>query len=164
VINRPPKAVLYHLNAEHTLTDMQSKSLHYMLYRVLTIGKNDDYDLCLNKLEKHCKYVSNKHAIIFYDENTTQYELLNYSEHGTIVDNVYYGLDIQSQSECQFDGIKSMEKTVGCTVKCKCDSNGHYRNSLGCCWEGSALLTHGSHIKFGCLEFVFCLIDYDSDL
>ena len=24
-------------------------------------------------------------------------------------------------------------------------------------WEGTGLLTHGSHIKFGCLQFILCI-------
>ena len=27
-------------------------------------------------------------------------------------------------------------------------------------WEASVPLHHGSHIRFGCVEFVFCIVDY----
>lgn len=28
-------------------------------------------------------------------------------------------------------------------------------------WEGSAILTHGSRLRFGCLEFLFVIVDYE---
>lgn len=31
-------------------------------------------------------------------------------------------------------------------------------------WEGTALLNHGSLIKFGCTAFVFSIVDYDSGI
>ncbi|XP_028855850.1 PHD finger protein 12 isoform X2 [Denticeps clupeoides] len=63
-----------------------------MRYRTLYIGTDTDMDVCLAKYG-HCDYISAKHACIFYDENTKHYELLNYSEHGTTVDNVLYSCD-----------------------------------------------------------------------
>jgi hypothetical protein len=32
----------------------------------------------------------------------------------------------------------------------------------GAGWEGTALLNHGSYIKFGCLQFVFSITDFAS--
>lgn len=54
-------------------------------------------DVCLTNYG-HCNYVSGKHACIFYDENTKHYELLNYSEHGTTVDNVLYSCDFSEKT------------------------------------------------------------------
>ncbi|XP_030648430.1 PHD finger protein 12 [Chanos chanos] len=68
-----------------------------MCYRTLYIGTGADMDVCLTNYG-HCNYVSGKHACIFYDENTKQYELLNYSEHGTTVDNVLYSCDFSEKS------------------------------------------------------------------
>lgn len=83
-----------------------------------------DMDVCLTNYG-HCNYVSGKHACIFYDEvcnfkhltcftqkggmiynyicsfllqNAKQYELLNYSEHGTTVDNVLYSCDFSEKT------------------------------------------------------------------
>ncbi|XP_054857605.1 PHD finger protein 12 isoform X3 [Eublepharis macularius] len=56
-----------------------------------------DMDVCLTNYG-HCNYVSGKHACIFYDENTKHYELLNYSEHGTTVDNVLYSCDFSEKT------------------------------------------------------------------
>ncbi|XP_066507491.1 PHD finger protein 12 [Hoplias malabaricus] len=68
-----------------------------MCYRSLYIGTGADMDVCLTNYG-HCSYVSGKHACIFYDENTKQYELLNYSEHGTTVDNVLYSCDFSEKT------------------------------------------------------------------
>jgi pSer/pThr/pTyr-binding forkhead associated (FHA) protein len=161
-----PKALLYQLNSGHMATDVRPKSFHYMFYHSLKIGKNEDHDLCLGKLEKHCKYVSNQHATIYFDKNTAQYELLNYSQYGTIVDNVYYGVDTGENGNFKSENMMPIEKSSSsaCLSKCKCDTDGRDLTTICCEWEGSALLNHGSHIKFGCLEFVFCIIDYDSVL
>lgn len=31
-------------------------------------------------------------------------------------------------------------------------------------WEGTAILRHGTIIKFGCIQFVFSVVDYDSGI
>lgn len=68
-----------------------------MCYRTLYIGSGADMDVCLANYGR-CNYVSGKHACIFYDENTKHYELLNYSEHGTTVDNVLYSCDFSEKA------------------------------------------------------------------
>ncbi|TRY64718.1 hypothetical protein DNTS_017751 [Danionella cerebrum] len=67
-----------------------------MCYRTLYIGTGAEMDVCLTNYG-HCNYISGKHACIFYDENTKHYELLNYSEHGTTVDNVLYSCDFSDK-------------------------------------------------------------------
>ncbi|KAL5016551.1 hypothetical protein ScPMuIL_006140 [Solemya velum] len=54
-------------------------------------------DVCLSQFG-HCNFISGKHAFIFYDETTKHYELLNYSEHGTTVDNVLYSCDFSDKA------------------------------------------------------------------
>ncbi|KAJ3591378.1 hypothetical protein NHX12_009323 [Muraenolepis orangiensis] len=68
-----------------------------MCYRTLYIGTGADMDVCLTNYG-HCNFISGKHACIFYDENTKHYELLNYSEHGTTVDNVLYSCDFSEKA------------------------------------------------------------------
>ncbi|KAM3615973.1 uncharacterized protein V6R79_010454 [Siganus canaliculatus] len=68
-----------------------------MCYRTLYIGSGADMDVCLTNYG-HCNFISGKHACIFYDENTKHYELLNYSEHGTTVDNVLYSCDFSEKA------------------------------------------------------------------
>lgn len=156
-----------------------------LVYRTLMIGTGEDMDLCLAKFG-HCNYVSPKHACIFFDELSGQYELLNYSEHGTTVDNVLYSCDFSAKTPVKplpsktgggsrkhlplakhVDQMSSSEDKG--TVKahaykllrpcrCKSDCISLVReNSAG--WEGSAILNHSSYIKIGCMEFVFSIVD-----
>ncbi|XP_042194497.1 PHD finger protein 12-like [Callorhinchus milii] len=91
---------------EAPVTEVQARAVFYpltgkgqavnMCYRTLYIGTGADMDVCLTNYG-HCNYVSGKHACIFYDENTKHYELLNYSEHGTTVDNVLYSCDFSEK-------------------------------------------------------------------
>ncbi|BFZ04666.1 hypothetical protein BsWGS_07705 [Bradybaena similaris] len=67
-----------------------------MPYRCMTLGTGADMDVCLNNFG-HCNFVSGHHATIFYDEMTRHFELLNYSEHGTTVDNVLYSCDFSDK-------------------------------------------------------------------
>ncbi|XP_074869836.1 PHD finger protein 12 [Carettochelys insculpta] len=157
-----------------------------MCYRTLYIGTGADMDVCLTSYG-HCNYVSGKHACIFYDENTKHYELLNYSEHGTTVDNVLYSCDfsekttpmppssivakVQSVIKCH-KGRKQAEEPHEAAMmssqaqgqrrkpcNCKASSSSLIGGS-GAGWEGTALLHHGSYIKLGCLQFVFSITDF----
>nr|XP_006641114.1 PREDICTED: PHD finger protein 12 isoform X1 [Lepisosteus oculatus] len=95
------------LHAEAQRKEVQARAVFYplvgkgvavnMCYRTLYIGTGADMDVCLTNYG-HCNYVSGKHACIFYDENTKHYELLNYSEHGTTVDNVLYSCDFSEKT------------------------------------------------------------------
>ncbi|XP_051764484.1 PHD finger protein 12 [Ctenopharyngodon idella] len=163
-----------------------------MCYRSLYIGTGADMDVCLTNYG-HCNYVSGKHACIFYDENTKQYELLNYSEHGTTVDNVLYSCDFsekmsqspssnlltkvqniirrcrKKEQEESATGVASATegRVMSCQshdapiIPCNCKNSG---SSLiggnGAGWEGTALLHHGSHVKLGCLQFIFSITEF----
>ncbi|XP_030831532.1 PHD finger protein 12 isoform X1 [Strongylocentrotus purpuratus] len=63
-----------------------------MCFRALHIGSGKDMDVCSGSYG-HCNFVSPKHACIFYDQTTRLYELINYSEYGTNVDNVIFSCD-----------------------------------------------------------------------
>uniref|UniRef100_A0A7M4FBC7 PHD finger protein 12 n=1 Tax=Crocodylus porosus TaxID=8502 RepID=A0A7M4FBC7_CROPO len=146
-----------------------------------------DMDVCLTSYG-HCNYVSGKHACIFYDENTKHYELLNYSEHGTTVDNVLYSCDfsekttptppssivakVQSvirrhksrkqEEEPHEDAAMMTSQAQGQHRKpCNCKaSSSSLIGGSGAGWEGTALLHHGSYIKLGCLQFVFSITEF----
>ena len=163
-----------------------SKKFEYapinIVYRTFIIGTNDNCDLCLTKYDKKCEFASAKHACIYYDKFSNHYELLNYSENGTVVDNILFSNDISikrndevmmevtndenSDSNCS---SCSNEDSLNSRPKMSSKPNRNYwscqcQSSLtdvfnGKCWEGSAILNHGSHLKFGCLEFVFCIVD-----
>lgn len=156
-----------------------------------------------------CRFVSGHHATIFYDEMSKHFELLNYSEHGTVVDNIVYCCDVsipasskrlddskddsdegtsaKDKTNILFNGLDDLlrrnsdaDKTntyenlftdphdqgsrCGCLISNAAISkvtNASGTNSAGGAggsgWEGTALLTHGSHIKFGCLQFILCV-------
>lgn len=62
-------------------------------YRSLTIGTGPGNDVVLG-LYGHCSRTSTKHAVIFYDDVTRFYELLNYSEFGTEVNGQMYSCNL----------------------------------------------------------------------
>uniref|UniRef100_A0A8D2Q7N6 PHD finger protein 12 n=1 Tax=Varanus komodoensis TaxID=61221 RepID=A0A8D2Q7N6_VARKO len=160
-----------------------------MCYRTLYIGTGADMDVCLTNYG-HCNYVSGKHACIFYDENTKHYELLNYSEHGTTVDNVLYSCDfsekaalappsslvakVQSVIKRHKSRKQPEEEQPGAEAAvmraqaqgppprpCGCKaSSSSLIGGSGAGWEGTALLHHGSYIKLGCLQFVFSITEF----
>ncbi|KAB5543297.1 hypothetical protein PHYPO_G00077440 [Pangasianodon hypophthalmus] len=164
-----------------------------MCYRSLYIGTGADMDVCLMNYG-HCNYVSGKHACIFYDENTKQYELLNYSEHGTTVDNVLYSCDFSEKTgpspssglvskvqsiirRCKkrkqeeekdedhgnVSGVMSSQAVDSHLRPCGCKASGSSLiGGSGAGWEGTALLHHGSHVKLGCLQFVFSITEFAS--
>uniref|UniRef100_A0A3P8YL51 PHD finger protein 12 n=1 Tax=Esox lucius TaxID=8010 RepID=A0A3P8YL51_ESOLU len=159
-----------------------------MPYRTLYIGAGADMDVCLTDYG-HCNYVSGKHACIFFDENTKHYELLNYSEHGTTVDNVLYSCDFSEKASpsptgglvskvqgLQADdgsgprtgvappgGVMSCQPQGGPRLSCNCKaSSSSLIGGSGAGWEGTALLHHGSYIKLGCMQFVFSIAEFAS--
>lgn len=137
------------------------------------------------------------------------FELLNYSEHGTVVDNIVYCCDVgeelsktdtaedSKERKSSFLGSddlfrRNWEKMSGssfeskevtnltwitrCTTltarltfslprkvsRCGCRTEICSIGSAGTNgtkggWEGTALLTHGSHVKFGCMQFILCI-------
>uniref|UniRef100_A0A665WQK0 PHD finger protein 12 n=1 Tax=Echeneis naucrates TaxID=173247 RepID=A0A665WQK0_ECHNA len=155
-----------------------------MCYRTLYIGSGADMDVCLTNYG-HCNYISGKHACIFYDENTKHYELLNYSEHGTTVDNVLYSCDFSEKASptlpsglvakvqgiirdsamglLPVGGVMSSQPQGGSELLCTCKaSSSSLIGGSGAGWEGTALLHHGSYIKLGCLQFVFSITEFAS--
>jgi len=144
-----------------SLTPVGSRKLpFYMQYRTLEIGTGPEINLNLKDFG-HCNQLSDRHATLFYDELSGQYELVNYSRHGTRVDECVYSLDIG----CVASRYKKRKGKAGskddvvmagpsCSLTpCYCDTPDYTNTHEG--FEGSALLHHGSRIKFGCLEFVF---------
>nr|XP_054749312.1 PHD finger protein 12-like [Lytechinus pictus] len=82
-----------------------------MCYRSLHIGSGRDNDVCLRNYG-HCNFVSSKHACIFYDETTRLYELINYSEYGTNVDNVIYSCDSSDKWSSHLPRASPMVRNV----------------------------------------------------
>ncbi|KAG8189018.1 hypothetical protein JTE90_014531 [Oedothorax gibbosus] len=161
-----------------------------MTKKIMHLGFGVAVDLCFNKFGC-CKYVSAKHATIFYDEYSRQYELLNYSCHGTTVDNVHYSSDTfikkpQSAKDKEKDLSNAVHLLYNNSPRLQAQvptfqafgtsvTKENQARARGCCCplrphdlapklamsgcEGSALLYHGSYLKFGCLQFVFSIVD-----
>ncbi|EFN85607.1 PHD finger protein 12 [Harpegnathos saltator] len=85
------ETVTRHKNIRAVLFSLNSKPSPpaYMAHRTFVIGNGPNCDLVLSNYG-NCSFISSKHAIIFFDEMTKRYELLNYSEYGTVVDDVLY--------------------------------------------------------------------------
>ncbi|VDM15889.1 unnamed protein product [Hydatigera taeniaeformis] len=156
-----------------------------MPYRQLVIGSAPDCHLCLanyqfsNKVQ--CPNVSPLHAIVFYDEWSRHFELLNYSEFGSHVDSIPFKNDIDEKAayRCEASGlVKHVRNIIGTgksvdsssqnssrmIARNRPDNNhlcvGQEKDATGAGWEGSAILRHGSLLQFGCYSFVFSLIDW----
>lgn len=147
------------------------KQPFHMQYRFMTIGSASTMNVCLNEIDK-CEYVSEKHACIYFDEQSNHYELLNYSEYGTVVDNCKYGFNsnIDESDTDSDDSGEIKPKSMSANNlkhffkdKCMCNNNNRDKENLTY-WEGPAILNHGTHLKFGCLNFLFIIADsiYDS--
>ncbi|XP_076477441.1 uncharacterized protein LOC117163459 isoform X2 [Bombus vancouverensis nearcticus] len=158
----------------------------FMVHKTLTIGSGPNCDLVLSNYG-NCSFTSSKHAIIFFDESTKRYELLNYSEYGTVVDNVLYSCnytgvveEIKEEADDKFqlltkeqdttEAVKAIIREKVLTQKqiekkrvlCKCNltrSETKNKDHLEEGWEGSAIVAHGSTLAFGCLMFVFNTIN-----
>ncbi|XP_045172555.2 PHD finger protein 12-like [Mercenaria mercenaria] len=154
-----------------------------MPYRTLSIGTGADMDVCLGQYGQ-CNFISAKHAFIFYDETSKHYELLNYSEHGTTVDNVLYSCDFSDkpattpQPSAVVAAVRHLNKMhkpkmkaderltmtarpPDTRLRCNCKgSSSSLIGGSGAGWEGTAILHHGSYIKVGCIQFVFSIVDH----
>uniref|UniRef100_A0A673WJP9 PHD finger protein 12 n=1 Tax=Salmo trutta TaxID=8032 RepID=A0A673WJP9_SALTR len=183
VTTSPPPTTTVKVQARATFYPLMGKGgAINMSYRTLYIGAGADMDVCLTNYG-HCNYVSGKHACIFYDGNTKHYELLNYSEHGTTVDNVLYSCDFSEKSLpspasglvskvqgivrktglMPLGGVMSCQPQGGPRLSCNCKaSSSSLIGGSGAGWEGTALLHHGSYIKLGCMQFVFSIVEFAS--
>lgn len=146
------------------------------------------HDKCILFINFFCWKIFKITVTYIYLQTTNRYELLNYSEHGTTVDNVFYSCNYGIYSNDEFsdvsvegNSIKTKDqKTVEAIRKiayrnkpaeayisdkqcvCKCARQRdklQNRNSLDQGWEGSGMVDHGSIIKFGCHTFVFSVVD-----
>uniref|UniRef100_A0A336N2C3 CSON011033 protein n=1 Tax=Culicoides sonorensis TaxID=179676 RepID=A0A336N2C3_CULSO len=181
------------LNGDRWYTDVTNleEAIH-MRYRSISIGTGIGNDLNLLLHGKCCR-ASNKHAVIFYDEITRYYELLNYSEFGTEVNGQLYSLNLKKYKPLPPPGVpdsviksneeaeKNAQEIIDKRRKINREKYGLDENAtmpappVPICkclerpylcegWEGTALLSHGSLLKFGCISFVFSIVDYDSGI
>ncbi|XP_053617411.1 PHD finger protein 12 [Plodia interpunctella] len=148
-----------------------------MRLSMLSIGTDSGCDVRLSS--PTCQALSRRHAVIFMDEVTRHFELINYSEWGSCVNGVLYACDATPHTEdgggaaaesaaerAEADEAEARAQAVRDIV-----SNGNRAGSrrtdksarlrCGCAtpraraWEGAALVPHAALLQFGCLRFVF---------
>ena len=92
----------------------------YMRYRSFVIGFGAENDLDLSKFGI-CAFVSTKHAVIFYDDVTKQFELLNYSEFGSEVNGQLFCCDFSEHPKdvCEMPTSPLKDKRVAIQSKIK---------------------------------------------
>uniref|UniRef100_A0A182M3N8 PHD finger protein 12 n=1 Tax=Anopheles culicifacies TaxID=139723 RepID=A0A182M3N8_9DIPT len=83
-----------------------------MSYRSFTIGSGPGNDVTLAKYGDCC-CISSRHAIIFYDEITQMFELINYSEFGTEVNGHLYACDFSDHSTGYTHESPTQHSTTG---------------------------------------------------
>uniref|UniRef100_A0A182SX22 PHD finger protein 12 n=1 Tax=Anopheles maculatus TaxID=74869 RepID=A0A182SX22_9DIPT len=100
-----------------------------MSYRSFTIGSGPGNDVTLAKYGECC-CTSSRHAIIFYDEVTQMFELINYSEFGTEVNGHLYACDFSDHStlRCTYESSTQLDTIVDAK---KAISDGQDSNSVG---------------------------------
>ena len=137
-----------------------------MIFRTFKIGQGSTMDLDLTSYGG-CQYVSDFHASIFFDQYSRIFELINYSEHGSVIDNVIFSGDVTMHpmnNKCD-PKLKKMARNafkLDENQSCFCTkSPAEINYERGC--ECSAVLHHGSYVRFGCLQFVFSILTYEDD-
>jgi hypothetical protein len=102
-----------------TVTPSLNQSV-FMRYRSFDIGIGGDNHLDLARFGA-CAYASSKHATVFYDEVTKQFELLNYSEFGTEVNGQIYACDFSEHQAdvCESPASPMKDKRVAIQSKIK---------------------------------------------
>lgn len=115
---------------------------------------------------------------------TKHYELINYSPHGTYVNNVLYsnetierpsvvnkqnGVPLEAQVRELIDKRRKVIRPKKSAFEGKMIAvDGQDRTECSCGnapedvkggWEVSAVLYHGSLLRFGCVSFVFSIVD-----
>ncbi|XP_059222604.1 PHD finger protein 12 isoform X1 [Stomoxys calcitrans] len=173
-------------------SNIELRSSFFMRYRSINVGYGDTnlgVDVNLS-LIGYCRRISPKHATIFYDDFSKTYELINYSEYGTEVNGQLYSCDFSEPNPTPAKKLKpddvDLQKKVQAILDkrrgiqrhyfvvdnnarmapppkpdCKCSSIEEVPMIKGA-WEGTAILQHGTLIRFGCLAFVFSIPKLDT--
>ncbi|XP_039752689.1 PHD finger protein 12 [Pararge aegeria] len=152
-----------------------------MRLSALSVGSDGACDVVL---DSRCRRVSPRHAIIFCDEVTRHFELINYSEWGTRVNGVLYACDLShgegatgdatDDAESRAQALRqvvrsrrtkpprlngSLTVAVEEEMDCKCPGAPPPASAA---WEGSALVPHGALLQFGCRMYVFSITDHQT--
>lgn len=141
------------------LIHLRSKHVIYIRKHVVWFGSSGSNEICLKKFneQRSCQFVSDRHACLYYDRKRNTFELLNYSEYGTIVNGLRYGLGNISDEEDNGDdddddeNESSHSKENDKLKKCFCLSTPSYHSA----WDGPAQIEQGTVVQIGCHEFLF---------
>lgn len=105
----------------------------FMRYRSFEIGIGANNHLDLSRFGS-CAYISPKHAVIFFDEITKQYELLNYSEFGTDVNGQIFSCDFTEHpadiSESPSSPLKEKRVAIQSKIKNMIDAKKKIREGI----------------------------------
>ncbi|CAF1690795.1 unnamed protein product, partial [Adineta ricciae] len=129
-------AALIHLHSQHVI---------YIRKHTIWFGSSSVNEVCLTTLtpSQPCPHISERHACLYYDRKRNLFELLNYSEYGTIVNNLRYGL------EFDFNSLNSFENEN--QHQCLCVMKSFNQPA----WDGPAPIEQGTVIEIGCHQFLF---------
>ncbi|XP_068623672.1 PHD finger protein 12 [Battus philenor] len=141
---------------------------------------------CDVPLPPRCRRAAQHHAVIFCDEVTGHFELINYSEWGSRVNGVLYTCDAsprdeqppqpdaspdaQQEAEARAAALRDFVRrrrpapqrlngsltTRPSWEQEECQCPSWSPSGEGA-WEGSALLAHGALLQFGCCLYVFSI-------
>ncbi|RZF45324.1 hypothetical protein LSTR_LSTR010411 [Laodelphax striatellus] len=158
------------------LPPIECKKKPILIKGSVSIGRSPSCDIVLTKYGT-CSNISDHHATITYDRSTGIFELLNYSKTFTVVDNLGYSNSAYPNSQpgplSQIDEyianrrtatseeIDEMLNELYVNDECRVRHGKVYRHCayqryLKLCFPGCAILKHGSALRFGCIEFIFC--------
>ena len=120
------------------LIHLHSRNVIYLRKHVIWFGSSSFNDICLENfnLSHPCQRINERHACLYYDQKRNSFELLNYSQYGTIVNDIRYGIGDDDDDE-NID-----------LQKCFCSTKVST-------WDGPAQIEQGTVIKIGCHEFLF---------
>ncbi|CAF3397012.1 unnamed protein product [Rotaria sp. Silwood1] len=145
------------------LIHIRSKHVIYIRKQVIWFGSSISNDICLKNFNDHqtCQYVTERHACLYYDRKRNLFELLNYSEYGTIVNGLRYGLGNLSDNESDDDDNNNNNNNNNDDdekifendklKKCFCLTSPSYHSA----WDGPAQIEQGTVVQIGCHEFLF---------
>ena len=136
------------------LIHRRSKHVIYLHKQVIWFGSSPSNEICLTQFnaDQTCRYVSDRHACLYYDRASNQFELLNYSEYGTIVNGLRYGLGNLSDDDDESDDDNDQQRTKNDNLqRCFCLAKPLYHSA----WDGPAQLEQGTVVQIGCHEFLF---------
>jgi len=98
--DRDPIALFSVCEFDDPLSSTYDDDVFPMFSNTFTVGTNDDCDVVLSDYvdpRSPCySRFSTRHLVVFYDKYAGVFELLNYGADGVVVDNVYYGCDVDA--------------------------------------------------------------------